>query len=187
MRSVMRFFVSRRIPFLRKWLPSLYRRWAEATWTGGYCISKAHNLYFITDHCNLVDRTIAFYGDWEPQQNKRLRKFLREKDCDVFIDIGANFGFYSLVMAKTTNVARIIAFEPDIRNVHHFHGNLYLNGLSKKIELHQLAVSDINGTLMFKEASLEALGGSRVLESQESASEREAITVEAIRLGLDGR
>ena len=182
MRWLLRFAVERRVPLLRRWLPSLYKRWAEIAWTGGFRISQAHGLYFLTDHRNLVDRSIAFYGDWEPKRNRRLRRFMNEQACDVFLDIGANFGFYSLLVAKTTPVARIVAFEPDIRNLHHLYGNLYLNDLSKRIEVHPLAVSDSNGSLTFREAGLDALGGSHVLEAGENAGSQETVPVESVRL-----
>lgn len=51
---------------------------------------------------------IAVFGIWEPQ----ITHYLLSKECTqgIFIDVGANIGYYSLLASRIFN--RVIAFEP---------------------------------------------------------------------------
>lgn len=64
----------------------------------------------------------------------------------VFLDIGANAGFYSFwVWANHGDSVRIEAFEPDPALCSRIRFNLAANGV-RSINLHQLALSDRSGT-----------------------------------------
>lgn len=66
-------------------------------------------------------------------------------DCvgegDVFYDIGANIGVFSLYAAKKRG-ASVIAFEPFAGNYETLNKNIYLNGLSSTITALNLAAHD---------------------------------------------
>jgi len=68
-----------------------------------------------------------------------------EKD-DFVIDIGFNYGLFSMVSLKN-NPKKIIAFEPNPKLVSNY--QKFLN--HEKIELHQKAVSNKEGIVTFKE------------------------------------
>lgn len=71
----------------------------------------------------------------------------------VFWDIGAHFGYISLVMAKmiTGTEGKIIAFEPNPLNVDAFQENISNNAnFSNKIELYPLAISNQNTEILFR-------------------------------------
>jgi len=68
-----------------------------------------------------------------------------EKD-DFVIDIGFNYGLFSMVSLKN-NPKKIIAFEPNPKLVSNY--QKFLN--HEKIELHQKAVSNREGIVIFKE------------------------------------
>ena len=63
------------------------------------------------------------------------------KERILFIDIGAHYGFYSLLLAKTHKKNKIIAFEPVPENYEIIKRNLWLNNF-ENIEVHNLAVSN---------------------------------------------
>jgi FkbM family methyltransferase len=59
----------------------------------------------------LIDNCLINTGTWEPQAVNILKKYL--KPGDVFIDVGANTGFFSIIASKITGDAGYVyAFEP---------------------------------------------------------------------------
>jgi FkbM family methyltransferase len=65
------------------------------------------------------------YATKEPETLEWLRENLR--DGDVFYDVGANIGLYSLYAAKLRPACRVFAFEPESHNFGSLCGNLLLN------------------------------------------------------------
>jgi FkbM family methyltransferase len=70
--------------------------------------------------------------------------FLRADD--LLLDVGANIGVYGLLSAKTTG-CQVIACEPAPDTFRTLSDNIRLNGLDDRIELHNAAVGDAEGTL----------------------------------------
>jgi len=67
----------------------------------------------------------------------------------VFIDIGANIGYFSLLAARLVGKeGRVIAFEPFQQNVKLLHASLKLNGFDN-IEVYPFAVADKNALLAY--------------------------------------
>jgi FkbM family methyltransferase len=65
------------------------------------------------------------YATKEPETIEWLRDNLR--DGDVFYDVGANIGLYSLYAAKLRPACLVFAFEPESHNFGSLCGNLLLN------------------------------------------------------------
>lgn len=72
--------------------------------------------------------------------------FLR--DGDTFYDVGANIGSYT-TLAAAAGVNRIISFEPSLKARDRFEKNLRLNGLSKRVQLHDCALGNDDGEVRF--------------------------------------
>jgi FkbM family methyltransferase len=64
----------------------------------------------------------------------------REHRPVVFIDVGANIGLYSCILAKTGAVPRAVSFEPDRRNFAQLIGNIERNSLTAFIDPRACAV-----------------------------------------------
>jgi len=79
------------------------------------------------------------YATKEPETLDWLDTELRPQD--VFWDIGANIGLYSLYAAKRCPSARIHAFEPEARNFSQLQLNLALNRCDN-VAAHQVGVAD---------------------------------------------
>jgi len=81
----------------------------------------------------------------------RLAKFLIHQlnDGDTFIDVGAHYGYFSLLASKLVGgLGKIFAFEASPTTYSIFHKNVdHINNISG----HNLAVSDANGHLKFHE------------------------------------
>jgi FkbM family methyltransferase len=69
---------------------------------------------------------IAVFGVWEPQITHYLLS--KERTQGIFIDVGANIGYYSLLASKIFN--RVIAFEPAPRTFAALCNNIKLNKLN---------------------------------------------------------
>ncbi len=92
---------------------------------------------------------VIIHGLAEYEQTAFLLQGITRYACKVFMDIGAHMGTYSIMVARKTHCARIVAFEPDPRNYAHLQANLLLNGLLDVIESRPIAVSDCDGEVPF--------------------------------------
>jgi FkbM family methyltransferase len=63
------------------------------------------------------------------------------KPGEVFVDIGANVGMYSLLAAKARGL-RVYAFEPESQNYALLNRNIYLNGVKDSATAYCVALSD---------------------------------------------
>jgi FkbM family methyltransferase len=70
------------------------------------------------------------------------------KDGMCFIDVGAHYGFYSLLIGSSNKNSKIIAFEPVPESFSLLVKNVELNEL-KNIQVYNLAVSDRDETKIF--------------------------------------
>ena len=75
----------------------------------------------------------------EPEVYRWIDSCLDEKS--LFIDVGANFGLYSLYAACKAQ-CRVLAFEPHFASYYILSRNIILNNLSDKISLYPLAVAN---------------------------------------------
>ena len=76
-----------KIPVVRRLYPSLMKRWARLTWTGGHKVKRYNGLLLLLNWHNYVDRHVGLLGGYERAQ---VAYFLAQmqKGCDVFIDVG---------------------------------------------------------------------------------------------------
>lgn len=91
-----------------------------------------------------VQRSVFYHGEWDGNEVRQLlAHFPRD---GVFFDVGAYFGYYSLVVAHATRgAATVHAFEPVRANHALLVENCRLNGFGG-IHPHPLALSDEPGT-----------------------------------------
>ena len=61
----------------------------------------------------------------------------------AFIDVGANVGFYSVLVGRENPACRVLSFEPVPANIAALRRNLKLNNVAA--EVHDVAVSDVAG------------------------------------------
>ncbi len=74
----------------------------------------------------------------------------------VCLDVGANLGYYSVLMAELAGPkGRLIAFEPNRRMAHLLHRNLEINGFLGMAEVSRRAVGATSGQKLAFQASLE--------------------------------
>ncbi len=164
------------VPILKRLYPSFRKRLARIFWRGGYTVASSSGALFLVNYRNCVDRQIAFYGDYEADQFAYLISAMGERGCELFLDIGASIGLYSVRVGRAGLAQRIVAFEPDPRNVHQLGANLLINGLTGRVEVVAKAVSNRSGTVPFLFCADSSTGQSRIVDSGAADS------VDAIRI-----
>jgi FkbM family methyltransferase len=87
-------------------------------------------------------------GSYEHEKRLAVEKGI--KRGDVFYDIGANVGYFSLLAAKLSAPdGRVVAFEPLPRNIAFIQRHITLNNLEERIKVIEAAVSDHSGSAWF--------------------------------------
>ncbi len=100
--------------------------------------------------------------------------FLAEKD--IFVDVGANVGFYSIILAKSKNI-KSIAFEPIPSTYLKLEKNVKINSLSDNIIIKKIAIGSSIGQLRMS-SDLDTVNHVKLIESESNAD----ITVEVCDL-----
>ena len=110
-------------------------------------VVKLHgNLSIQTSTASVVGKYL-YMKEFEQLEMNFIRTFLREGD--VFIDIGANIGVFSIIGGESVGQnGKVIAFEPVPETHNLLKSNIAFNNLSN-VETHLKAISDKAGTLPF--------------------------------------
>ena len=168
----------RRVPILKRLIPSVKKFYCRIFWKDGKGTVRSNGALFHLNYKNFVDRQIAFYGDYEDRQLAYLTGELSRIGADTFLDIGANIGFYAIILATNVSLEKIVAFEPDARNMASLTDNIALNDLADLIEVHQLAASSHDGALGFQPGPDNSTGQSKVVIGEEGAESVNAVTID---------
>jgi FkbM family methyltransferase len=132
----------------RLWLPRLKRKIQLAL------NPQARVIFTLEDglrfECALGDsvgRILTVVGTIEAAEREFVRQFL--KPNDIFFDVGANLGLFTLTAARRVGPSGYVyAFEPSQREARYLRHNLELNHLTNVTIVTQ-AVSDQRGTARF--------------------------------------
>src|SRR5687768_14575521 len=89
-----------RYPLSRRehWRRRLHCRAMRAAGYPQY-VMRAQGAFFLVGETDLIDRCIAYFGMWEGPQLDRLARVCASRPVDCFLDVGANTGFYSVMLA----------------------------------------------------------------------------------------
>ncbi|MBI3898087.1 MAG: FkbM family methyltransferase [Gammaproteobacteria bacterium] len=107
---------------------------------------------------DIVQRYVFLYGRWEPNLTSWFID--RLKRDDVFIDVGANIGYYSLLASTVIgDRGRVVAIEASPSIFEQLRANISLNSASNIRALH-CAAAAVSGTLRLFRAPAFNLGAS---------------------------
>ena len=121
------------------------------------------------DYDDLVDRTIIRKGRWEHEQIVFLFNEARRRGARVFFDIGANFGYYSLLAARLGIFDEIHAFEPHPETYRRLLWHISANGFDGAITPHNVAASDAARDMQMNIAKDGNSGGRHVFTDGDNA------------------
>jgi FkbM family methyltransferase len=96
--------------------------------------------YFVND--DMARSSIGMNKEWEPHISSFVTLYNRFFKIKNIIDIGANFGYHSLLFSKEVS-GNVYAFEPQTQNYELLQNNIKLNSISNIVS-YNLACGDIN-------------------------------------------
>tara|TARA_B110000259_G_C13998139_1_gene395250 strand:- start:189 stop:965 length:777 start_codon:yes stop_codon:yes gene_type:complete len=185
-----------KIPFLKRLIPSLVRRIYMLI--GKFNINyNFRGVHLTLDIRDSLDRKILFSNEYEDQQLSFLYANLKKFNVTHFIDVGANIGIYSLLIANKFNNIQIHSFEPHLGAFRRFKKNIEQNNFGKNIQVLNQGLSEKKG-LMFIEgpknfginqsggAALQSKGSNQVDVSTGDAEINIADKNIAIKIDVEG-
>ena len=92
-----------------------------------------------------IDKIIFYKNEYEEKQIKFLYDWVKKNKPNIFIDIGANFGIYSLRISKLFQILKVIAFEPVLTTFNKLKMNIKINNLGRRIKTYNIGLSNTNG------------------------------------------
>ena len=116
-----------------------------------------------------VDNYLLRKGQWEPGQVVFFFNEARRRGARVFFDIGANFGYYSLLAARLGIFDEIHAFEPHPETYQRLLWHINANKFDGVITPHNVATSDGAGEMRMNIAKDGNSGGRHVFTDGSNA------------------
>jgi len=104
--------------------------WVQTAWAR----HRATGLAFLVSPRDVVGRTIMRRKAYEPELTEWLLSTITAGPGGVFIDVGANLGWFTLQAARLGKVVRVVAVEPDVGNHRLLQANLDRNGLAERVD-----------------------------------------------------
>lgn len=144
-------------------------------WVG---LADSHSgCVFSTDTADLIQRSIAVFGRWEPEVNSLIRHCLTPHD--TFIDIGANIGYHAVTVAAARPTSSVVAIEPLPRAYEQLKANVGRNRLTN-VRTSQTCIATERGHAVLAVARLSNIGGSTMV--REVTQPVETVSVQTAKL-----
>lgn len=132
-------------PFKKDWLGLALRiRWKTARALAPRRRVDSRGLRFTLQCDNWVTYyRWRSYNSKEPETLDWIDAWMKEGD--IFFDVGANVGLYTLYAALRHPTCRVVAFEPEYSNLHYLRDNILENRLQGRVTAYSLALSRLSG------------------------------------------
>jgi FkbM family methyltransferase len=99
---------------------------------------------YVNARDTLITPSLLLHGMWEPVVTRLFMQSL--KPGMTVVDIGANYGYYTLLAAASAGPSgRVIAFEPEPKNLDILTRNVQLNSMEGRVKIFPCAVADAHG------------------------------------------
>lgn len=96
---------------------------------------------------DLLSGAIACTGVYDSRLSRRVTTLASAGG--LFVDIGANLGYFSLLWAASHPTSRCVAFEASTTNVELLRRNVQRNGFDQRIHVIPMAAGESRGTVSF--------------------------------------
>ena len=91
---------------------------------------------------NMQD-TLYFLGEYENIITRFVEDLIRERGCKVFLDAGANFGWYTTLFAKYADTSgEVHAFEPVPKTFENLRRNYEMMGSPSNVKINNVALGE---------------------------------------------
>lgn len=139
---------------------------------------RLHNKFYMlltpTEH---IQQQLFWYGYYEKELGNLVKKVVRPND--VFIDIGANIGYFSILSATISPSVRVISFEPVKDLFKKMKENFSINDC-KNIEAINAAAGEINERRELFISNADNLGMSSFHQPENYSGRKEKVEVVSI-------
>ena len=135
-----------KFPILKRLLPSLLRKLFIFIGKEQFKINFKKLILEINIR-DPYDRKIYFTQKYEENQFNELIYIIEKNHIEIFLDVGANSGIYSLLLSNKFDNLIIEAFEPIKSTYQKFLRNIENNKLIGRIIVHNLGLSNKNKSL----------------------------------------
>jgi len=132
---------------------------------------------------DIISGHIAFTGRYEPKLSRMIRQSALEGG--LFVDVGANMGYFSLLWASARPDNRVVAVEASPRVVALLSNNIARNGYEESVRIIPKAVSDRAGTIRFATGPEDQTGWGGILPDGPDGIEVPAIRLDEELAGQD--
>jgi FkbM family methyltransferase len=110
-----------------------------------FCVATVFRSRLHGNTEDFIQALVYFFGVWEPNLTRWIQRRLRRGD--VFVDVGANIGYYSLLASRLVGpTGSVVAIEPSASIIASLQRNLDANGVTN-VRVVPMAVSDAARTL----------------------------------------
>lgn len=108
--------------------------------------------YFVRPDDPAIGASIIRYGAFDGHKIEAVLSLLADRGIviDHLLDVGANIGTNTVEILTRLPVVTCLAVEPEPTNFELLQLNLVANGLLDRVTAHQIAASDVEGTLAFQ-------------------------------------
>lgn len=159
-------------------------------------VVPANGARFLYDSDDLINLKIALVGAHEFDTTYFIRT--RLLSSDVFVDIGANIGYFSVLAARQLTHGQVVAVEPSPRNHAALRTNVELNGLGnvravqrilwresgRRLELHVVDPHNLGANSVLGSGTTDVVGISLTLD--DLATELGLERIDAIKIDVEG-
>ena len=101
-----------------------------------------HGARWRLDYGTVMGKAVIKKSCTEPAEIDHFFSEAARRDCEIFLDIGAHIGFYSVIGARMGVFKEIHAFEPTPDSFARLEWHIRANGFDDLIRAHQIAASD---------------------------------------------
>jgi FkbM family methyltransferase len=152
-------------------------------------------MYFLEADDRLIMPAIVTSGSWEPEVTDFFARHI--SPTSHCLDIGANFGYYSILMAKCARFGKILSVEPNKKVFDLLRDNIFVNAVHEVATCLHAAVSDEPGILTLYRRSSRS-GNTSIIycpedytnymgEKEAEPFEIETVTIDSLLQQFDGR
>jgi FkbM family methyltransferase len=135
------------------------------------------NFYMLLNPTDHIQQQLFWYGYYEKEVGDLLKKIV--KPGGVFLDLGANIGYFSLLVADNSPSVKVISFEPVASLFQKMNDNISLNNI-KNISTVNAAVGEIFEEKELFVSAPDNLGMSSFHQPENYSGKKERVKVMAI-------
>ena len=163
--KIINYYINSKSKFFYKCLFAIFKNFIK----GPFILDFGdYKFYAYTNRKDLSRWMLKKLQPWDFGQVSKLKHIIQNTKC-LFIDCGANFGVYSVLIASLCKNTDIISFDASIKFIKRLKENINLNNLIN-IEAHNVGIGSKNSEEYFNESdsNFKNLGSYRFEKSPNS-------------------